>query len=210
MSKLSDSSPAEECGIARVVSATNFAAMKHSAQRRKNKEKSPYINHPIEVMAILSDAGICDPDVLIGAVLHDTVEDTDCSYEEITALFGERVMNIVMDCSDDKALDKIERKRYQVFHSKMISDEGKLVKLADKLSNCRGLSTDPPASWSKEIVVGYAYWSYAVCLSLTGLNAQLDEQLKTCFREMGVPDMVSKEELEAQLESYYALLIGKD
>ena len=194
--------------VTRVVRATNFAAVKHSDQRRKNKDKSPYINHPIEVMSILSEAGVKDPDVLMGAVLHDTVEDTDTTYEEITALFGEKVTLIVRECSDDKNLGKIERKKHQIEHSRVISDEGKLVKLADKLSNCRGMVTDAPASWGPERRIGYAYWSYAVCAQMFGLNIYLDEQLKATFIELGLPPVIN--DLEQRLQAYYLSLAGKN
>ena len=99
----------------RLVAATDFAARKHKDQRRKDAEQTPYINHPIGVAQILSKEGsVTDVDVLIGALLHDTVEDTECTFEEIEELFGSRVRNIVAEVTDDKNLEKMERKRLQV------------------------------------------------------------------------------------------------
>ena len=97
------------------MAATDFAARKHKDQRRKDAEQTPYINHPIGVAQILSKEGsVTDVDVLIGALLHDTVEDTECTFEEIEELFGSRVRNIVAEVTDDKNLEKMERKRLQV------------------------------------------------------------------------------------------------
>ena len=81
-----------ETALTTIMEATHFAAVKHKDQRRKDKCQTPYINHPIGVARILShEASICDVDVLVAALLHDTVEDTDCSHEEIEAKFGEKV-----------------------------------------------------------------------------------------------------------------------
>ena len=127
-----------------VLEATNFAAEKHRNQRRKNVEQTPYINHPIEVATILTRAGINDEDALIAALLHDTIEDTETSVEEVTERFGSNVIRIVMECTDDKKLDKVTRKKYQISHAAEISVQGKLVKLADKLSNLGGMFRNPP------------------------------------------------------------------
>ena len=127
-----------------VLEATNFAAEKHRNQRRKNVEQTPYINHPIEVATILTRAGINDEDALIAALLHDTIEDTETSVEEVTERFGSNIIRIVMECTDDKKLDKVTRKKYQISHAAEISVQGKLVKLADKLSNLGGMFRNPP------------------------------------------------------------------
>src|ERR1700722_16560552 len=95
----------------KLVSAINFAAIAHRSQRRKDEAKTPYINHPIEVMTFLSDAGITDVDTLCAAVLHDTIEDTGVTYEELCNLFDENVANIVRECSDNKSLPKEVRKK---------------------------------------------------------------------------------------------------
>ena len=81
-----------------------FASQKHQSQRRKQAGDIPYINHPIEVAQILSNAGVEDPEVLAAAILHDTVEDTETTPEELEKEFGERVKNLVMECNDNKAL----------------------------------------------------------------------------------------------------------
>ena len=158
-----------------LVTAFHFAATQHSGQRRKNKEKSPYINHPIEVCYLLSDTGVTDTDTLAAAVLHDTIEDTPTNYDDLAHIFGKRVADIVKECSDNKSLPKVERKKLQIEHAKEVSHAAKQVKMADKYSNLRDLLINPPQSWSEEIVRGYMYWAYAVFLNLKGVNPELEE-----------------------------------
>src|SRR6187431_2849353 len=110
-----------------VLQAAAFAAEKHRLLKRKDAEASPYINHPIQVAYILVQADVEDPIVLAAALLHDTIEDTKTTHDEIE--------NIVAECSDDKKLDKLERKQAQVEHAAHVSERAKLVKLADKIAN---------------------------------------------------------------------------
>lgn len=117
----------------KLVAAIAFAADKHRNQRRKDEEASPYINHPIALADVLAnEAGVEDERVIVAAVLHDTVEDTETTEQELLRLFGKDVADIVMEVTDDKSLPKEERKRLQVEHAATISRRAKLVKLADK------------------------------------------------------------------------------
>ena len=191
----------------RLSHAIHFAAEKHSNQRRKNALNSPYINHPIEVMYQLTACGISDVPTLMAAVLHDTLEDTATSYEEIAEFFGESVAQIVSECTDDKSLSKIGKKQFQISHASSISTEAKLVKLADKLSNLKGLINDPPLSWSPEVIRGYAYWCYAVCAQIGNVNDGLNDRLLATFDALGVKD--PENTLDTELEKYYALLIDE-
>ncbi len=184
-----------------VITAVNFACQKHVSQRRKNPRSDPYINHPVEVMYILSECGVTDAATLCAAVLHDTIEDTDTTKEEVISLFGQEVYDIVMDCSDDKSLGKIDRKREQIRHAAHVSPKAKLVKLADKYSNISGLLTDPPAKWSQETIIGYVRWGFLVCENLYGENETLNQRMKDLFAKFGVTS-VSDEEIER----YYATL----
>ena len=130
------------------LKALHFAADKHRDQKRKDVDASPYINHPIYVAQILSDiAGIDDVEVLCGAVLHDTVEDTETSLNDIELAFGLRVARIVEEVTDDKSLEKKARKQAQIDHASHISREGALVKVADKIANIRDVASNPPADW---------------------------------------------------------------
>lgn len=110
-----------------------FSALKHRNQRSKDIDASPYINHPISLASILcNQAHITDVEVIGGALLYDTVEDTETTPEELEDEFGTVIKNIVMDVTDDKTLMKHERKQAQIDHAAHISDQAKLVKLADK------------------------------------------------------------------------------
>lgn len=190
----------------KIIAACNFAAKKHVGQRRKNATRDPYINHPIEVMSILSECGITDVDTLCGAVLHDTIEDTDATKEELIFQFGNEVCNIVTDCSDNKSLDKVTRKRTQIIHSIHISDKAKLVKLADKYSNVISLLTDPPTTWKEDEIIGYARWCYVVCQNLYGVSGAdtLDKLVKGMFEQFNIDNVTDE-----QLEQYYSFITNK-
>src|SRR5688572_24694240 len=100
-----------------IFKALEFASVKHRDQRRKDKEASPYINHPIALAAVLNREGaVSDPVVLAAAILHDTLEDTATTVEELRAEFGGKIAGIVAEVTDDKALKKEERKRLQIEH----------------------------------------------------------------------------------------------
>jgi guanosine-3',5'-bis(diphosphate) 3'-pyrophosphohydrolase len=102
-------------------------------QRRKDSDASPYINHPIALMHVLClDGRISDPVVLAVAALHDTIEDTETTEQELRTTFGEEITQIIIEMTDDKSLPKEERKRLQIEHAHRMSGEGALVKLADK------------------------------------------------------------------------------
>jgi (p)ppGpp synthase/HD superfamily hydrolase len=188
-----------------IIKAINFAAQKHTKQRRKDEDNSPYINHPISVMNHLSLGGISETDVICAGILHDTIEDTKTTKEELEKEFGKHITNIVLECSDDKSLHKVKRKQLQIEHVKDASTEAKLVKLADKYDNLSGLLTNPPAKWSKAEIHGYGVWCYAVYLGLKGTNKYLEDKLLEVFDKMGIKDL-SDEELQKQLDTYYGLI----
>ena len=128
-----------------LLSAANFAAIKHTCQRRKNVAASPYINHPIEVAELLcSVGGVEDEPILIAALLHDTIEDTETSEQEIAEAFGSQVLSLVLECTDDKSLKKQERKRLQIVNAPKKSSGAKQIKIADKICNLRSIRVDPP------------------------------------------------------------------
>ena len=104
--------------IKTLVGAISFAAEKHRFQRRKDADSTPYINHPVQVALTLMEIGCEDDlDLLIAAVLHDTIEDTQTTTEEIEEVFGRKVLDIVHEVTDDKSLPKAERKRLQVINA---------------------------------------------------------------------------------------------
>ena len=159
----------------KLVAAIAFAADKHRNQRRKDHEASPHINHPIALANVLAnEAGLEDERVLLAAVLHDTIEDTETTEQELVLLFGKEVADIVMEVTDDKALSKAERKRLQIEHAPHISRRAKLVKLADKICNLRDIAESPPADWSLERKREYFDWSVAVADGLRGVHPGLE------------------------------------
>lgn len=160
---------------ANLIAAVHFAADKHRDQRRKDKGATPYINHPVSLAHILTDeGGIEDIDVLCAALLHDTIEDTDTTAEELLAHFGERIASIVLEVTDDTAQHFTVRKQAQIDHAPHMSHEAKLVKLADKISNLRDVLAFPPADWSVERKQAYMDFSSAVVDGLRGTNAALE------------------------------------
>lgn len=156
--------------------ALRFSAGKHRNQRRRDSVSSPYINHPIEVAQLLWDVGrVRDATVLLAAILHDTIEDTNTHPDEIRDMFGEAVLSIVLEVTDDKALPKPERKRLQIETAPHKSVRAKLVRLADKCCNLRDLLVLPPKDWSMERRREYLLWSEQVVAGLRGTNTALEE-----------------------------------
>jgi guanosine-3',5'-bis(diphosphate) 3'-pyrophosphohydrolase len=159
----------------KVFAALAFAADRHRNQRRKDAEASPYINHPIALAeALVSIGGITDPVVLCAAILHDVIEDTETSPEELLERFGREITGVVLEVTDDKSLDKDVRKQLQIAHARTISAKARLVKLADKLCNLRDLAATPPADWPPERRRAYFDWAEAVVAGLRGSNAALE------------------------------------
>lgn len=170
--------------LARVLDALAFAAHAHRNQRRKDADRTPYINHPIALLHILAvEAGIDDPDVLCAAVLHDYIEDCcggdgEPTVEQGKAIvhdrFGAQVLDYVLAVTDDKTLPKAERKRAQVEHAAHIPHGAKLVKLADKTANLRDIASTPPADWSLERRREYFDWAAEVVAQVRGTSARLE------------------------------------
>ncbi|HEU4878887.1 MAG TPA: HD domain-containing protein, partial [Gemmatimonadaceae bacterium] len=145
------------------MKAAEFAAHRHREQRRKGKSRRPYIGHCIEVASMVANIGRCDDhEVLAAALLHDTVEDTETTREEIREGFGEKVDEIVAEVTDDKSLKKKERKEKQVEHAPHLSEHAKLIKIADKISNVREIAYDPPKKWSVARRSQYFDWAERV------------------------------------------------
>ena len=163
--------------IPALLDATLFAAEKHRSCRRKDAEETPYIIHPIKVVHLLAHVGgVTDIAVLQAGMLHDTVEDTDATEAELAQRFGTTVSGLVMEVTDDKALDKAERKRRQVEHAPQMSPGAKLIKIADKIANVTDLVESPPAGWSKERRIAYLEWSKEVVAGCRGLNEYLEQE----------------------------------
>ena len=132
--------------VERLARAAAFAADKHTGQLRKGEAGEPYVNHVIEVAEMLARASDgADVELVIGGLLHDTIEDTGATHAEVAAIFGVVVADLVAEVTDDKSLPKAERKRLQVLHAPHKSARAKQLKLADKTSNLRALASSPPS-----------------------------------------------------------------
>ena len=164
-----------------------FAAEKHSDQRRKGENAEPYVNHVAEVAHLLAVAVQGrDANLVAAGLLHDTLEDTETTWDELVATFNEDIADLVREVTDDKSLPKQERKRLQVEHAPSRTDRAKMLKLADKTSNLRGIAASPPAGWSTERRLDYIRWGRDVVAGLRGahpwLEAQFDEAAATAER----------------------------
>lgn len=159
-----------------LLQAISFAAKKHSFQKRKGADGEPYINHPLEVVNILATVGKTDNyDILIAAILHDTIEDTETTSEEITKLFGENVCQMVLEVTDDKSLPKHRRKELQIEHAPHLSFGAKHIKLGDKISNVTDVLNNPPDGWSGERKQEYIDWAKNVVDKIRGTNKNLED-----------------------------------
>ncbi|PIE24098.1 MAG: phosphohydrolase [Planctomycetota bacterium] len=182
-----------------LIRAANFAAQKHKAQQRKGSGE-PYIVHPLGVATILSEeAGISDPATLAAALLHDCIEDTDSSAEELRQYFGEEITELVLELSDDMSLPKATRKREQIRKAGQLSPKACLVKMADKLHNLRDIERIVPENWSPERVRGYFTWSHEVIKRLSHQHAGMAQALDRLFDSL-VP--AAKSERALLLEDY--------
>lgn len=170
--------------IGLILKATHFAAQKHRDQRRKGSDAAPYINHPIDLAHLLWNTGdVRDEVTILAALLHDTVEDTETTFEEIEREFGTDVCRVVAEVTDDKSLPKEERKRLQVEHASHLSDRARLVKLADKISNLRDILSSPPEKWSTERKLAYFEWGKQVVDALRGINPTLESLFDDTYHQ---------------------------
>ncbi len=168
----------------RLLQAVSFAADKHRFQTRKDKAGTPYINHPIKVAVTLCETGKeSDENLLIAAILHDTIEDTNTQPEEIETLFGKQVADIVIEVTDDKTLAKAERKRLQVLQASSKSLLARKLKLADKICNVYDIIHHPPDHWPVERKLDYLDWAEQVLAGLKGANEFLEKELSDVLAE---------------------------
>jgi hypothetical protein len=196
-----------------LLKAVDFAAQKHQDQRRKDVKETPYINHPIRVARLLAEVGgINNTNVLMAALLHDTVEDTNATLEEIEREFGPHVAKLVAEVTDNKALPKLQRKKLQIERAAKASDGAQLIKLADKLDNLRDQRRSPPIGWDTARVLGYHLWSFKVVDAARGIDPCLEAALDQLYREPFIAGgrhfpgfhTLSEAEKTLILEQYYS------
>jgi (p)ppGpp synthase/HD superfamily hydrolase len=167
-----------------------FAAVRHAGQKRNAAGDEPYLHHLIEVANLLAYATDgADPVLVAGGVLHDVLEDTPTTPEELLSLFGPDVAALVAEVTDPDGLTEAERRRRQVEHAPHLSTRARLLKIADKTSNIRERLTARPPGKSNRDIVEYVEWGAMVVAGCRGLNARLedafDEAYEAAMRKYG-------------------------
>jgi GTP diphosphokinase / guanosine-3',5'-bis(diphosphate) 3'-diphosphatase len=167
-----------------ILRAASFAADRHRDQRRKGADESPYINHPFAVASALCDeGGVSDGELLAAALLHDTIEDTATTQEELRKVFGTRIAAIVAELTDDKSLSKAERKRIQLDNASLVSKDAQQLKIADKLCNLREILSSPPADWPLFRKHQYFDWAKAVVDQVRESTPRLAEKFDVAYAQ---------------------------
>ena len=176
--------------IQRILAAAHFAAQRHAGQRRKGRAAEPYINHLIEVAELVAEASeVMDTNLLMAAFLHDTVEDTGVTPEDLRERFGSDVTSLVMEVTDDKSLPKERRKQLQVENAPKKSLRAQTLKLADKISNLRAILDSPPPDWNAERKHEYFEWAQHVISGLTAPNQKLKAEFDRVYaRKTEMPE----------------------
>ena len=165
-----------------LINAAAYAAEKHKYQRRKGFNQIPYINHPLKVAQLLSQCGEHDENLQVAAVLHDVVEDTDASHQEISELFNQEIADLVLEVTDNKELPYTMRKELQVQNAPGLSHKAKLIKIADKVCNMRDI-LNYPLDWSAERKIAYLDWAKKVIDACRGLNQNLENLFDETYNE---------------------------
>lgn len=167
-----------------VLRAAAFAAEKHRHQRRKDVARTPYINHPLALANLLAGAGaVQDPIVLAAALLHDTIEDTETTLEELAQSFGLDIASVVEEVTDDEDLPRSVRKQLQIARAPHLSERAQLVKLADKICNLRDLADNPPPDWSIDLRRRHFDWAKKVVDGIRGVHPKLEGLFDAAYAE---------------------------
>jgi guanosine-3',5'-bis(diphosphate) 3'-pyrophosphohydrolase len=158
-----------------VSEAAELAARRHNGKARKGRGNEPYINHLAEVANLLSAATDgADAELVAAGWLHDTIEDTETTREELAQKFSERVASLVVECTDDMSLPKAERRRLQVVNAAHKSPSARLIKVADKISNIGARILPDPSAEERVDLLDYTNWAEQVVAGCRGGNAWLD------------------------------------
>lgn len=165
-----------------IIKAINYAADKHRQQLRKGIHATPYINHPIKVMHELTVHNIENTQVLIAAVLHDILEDTSTTPDELKGIFGVDITNIVVELSDNKLLNAKKRKELQVQNASNLSDEAKVIRIADKICNLTDIVYFPP-EWKIDRKIKYYHWAKSVVDQCANVHNELYETFYRVYKQ---------------------------
>ncbi len=167
-----------------ILDAAIFAVLKHHGQVRKDHSASPYVSHPLAVAREIYTTGqVTDQVILTAAILHDTIEDTSTTADEIQAQFGEEVLAIVLEVTDNKSLNKQLRKWLQVIHAPQLSYPARIIKFGDKIVNCRDILHTPPNGWDLTRRQEYIQWAADVIFQIRGANTALENTFDSLLRQ---------------------------
>jgi (p)ppGpp synthase/HD superfamily hydrolase len=170
-------------GLRLISEAADVAARRHSGMARKGRGNEPYINHLAEVanlLATVTDGA--DAELVAAAWLHDTIEDTEITREELAQKFGGRVADLVAEVTDDMSLPKQQRQLKQIEDAPHKSPGAKLIKVADKISNIRARIVPEPSSEERADLAAYAIWAEKVVAGCRGVNPKLDAKFDETVR----------------------------
>jgi (p)ppGpp synthase/HD superfamily hydrolase len=177
--------PSNATPVQRILAAARFAAEKHAHQKRKGQNQEPYMNHLIEVAELIAGStDALDPELIMAAFLHDTVEDTGVTLTELEQRFGPDVASLVAEVTDDKSLPKETRKHLQVKNAPHKSARAQTLKLADKISNLRSILNSPPIGWSLERQRQYFQWAKDVVDGLASPNPLLKQEFEKTYKQI--------------------------
>ena len=127
--------------------------------------------------------GVEAAEVLAAALLHDTLEDTSTTREELIENFGQRVCSLVEEVSDEKTLPRLQRKQRQIDHAEGISEGGALIKLGDKISNVTDITHTPPTNWDSSRRLEYFDWAEEVINNCPKVNTPLEKYFKDSIQK---------------------------
>lgn len=173
-----------------------MASIAHKGQTRKGGD-IPYINHPIRVAKRISTLYPDFHQAIAAAFLHDTIEDTNLTYQQIVEKVGVEIADIVLEVTDDQTISKRQQKENQIINASHKSIFSKLVKTADKIDNCTDFIKENPDNlipimcFSKKVVDGMR------CPEIELLVAQFDRLYNNV-----VPSTMSSEEFEENVTKY--------
>jgi (p)ppGpp synthase/HD superfamily hydrolase len=162
-------------GLRLVSEAADLAARRHNGMARKGRGNEPYVNHLAEVANILAEVTDgADAELVAAGWLHDTVEDTGTTRDELAARFGTRVAALVMEVTDDMSLSKPQRRVRQIADAQHKSPGARLIKIADKISNIRARMHSAPTPQERADLTDYVDWAEQVVAGCRGGNVLLD------------------------------------
>lgn len=156
----------------------DFAFKKHIGQVRPNTNKEPKTIHLSEVAHLVKKAGGNNIEIA-AAFLHDTVEDTNTTIDEIKENFNSIVAEIVEELTDPPEFVNLElsiRKQKQADRIKNYHKSTKLVKIADQISNVKSVYNDPPIDWDNQQCLNYAQGAYKLVQNCIGTNNFLEKE----------------------------------